>query len=91
MLLITILNITQVPWVLHHFRCTFPEEQHTEPTASKSRTQTLQGGLEMLRLAIFIGAAGGFPLQIVVSCIALFCFEISCKHFKRNQLILRAK
>lgn len=76
MLLITILNITQVPWVLHHFRCTFPEEQHTEPAASKSRTQTLQGGLEIFidRLAIFIGAAGGFPLQIVVACIALFCF-----------------
>lgn len=43
MLLIAILHVTQVPWMLHHFTYNFLEEQHTEPTASKSRTQKLQG------------------------------------------------
>lgn len=85
MLLITILNIQEVPWVLHHFRCTFPEEQHTEPAPSKSRTQTLQGALEMLRLTIFIGAVGGFSLQISGACIVLFCFEISYRHCNKEK------
>lgn len=76
MLLITILNIIHVPWVLHDFRCTFPEEQHAELTASKPRTQTSQGGLEKLRLTTFIGAAGGFSFQIGVACIVLFCFKL---------------
>jgi len=43
MLLIAILNITQVPWMVCYFRCTFLGERYTETTATKARTQNLQG------------------------------------------------
>lgn len=71
MLLITVLNIARAPCVLHCFRCTFLEEQHAEPTPANVEHKLCKEGLEMLRLPIYIGAAGGFSLQIGVACFVL--------------------
>lgn len=82
MLLITVLNIARAPCVLHCFRCTFLEEQRAEPTASKCRTQTLQGRTGNAQAANLHRSSWWI---FTPNWCGLFCFVISYRDCEKEK------